>query len=115
MSEGVGGYKLPPRPNKGVPLKRYIPDLIKRKAKYSIVNLARSQLLEMAHAFEAALYKEEEILCTVEESWRHEHWREAMLKELGALERNGTWEKCMIPDGKKAVGCKWLFSIKRFH
>lgn len=44
----------------------------------------------MAHAFEAALYEGEEIPCTVEEAWRHKHWREAMQKEMGALERNGT-------------------------
>ena len=36
-----------------------------------------------------------------------------MLKEMGALERNGTWEKCKIPDGKKAVGFRWVFTIKR--
>lgn len=32
---------------------------------------------------------------------------------MGALERNDIWEKCKIPDGKKTVGCKWVFSIKR--
>ena len=79
----------------------------------TVVNLAKGHLSEMAHAFEAMLYEEEEIACIVEEAWRHKHWREAMLKEMEALERNGTWEKCKIPDGKKAVGCKWVFTIKR--
>lgn len=68
------------------------------------MNLAKGQLSETAHAFEAVLYEEEEIHCTVEEAWRHKHWQEAMLKEMGALERNGTWEKCKIRDGKRAVG-----------
>ena len=75
VSEGVRGYKLPPNPNRGVPPKRYSPEIIGKKAKYSIANLARGQLSEMAHAFETALYEEEEIPCTVEEAWRHKHWR----------------------------------------
>ena len=35
-----------------------------------------------------------------------------MEDEITALMKNDTWEKCVIPEGKKAVGCKWLFSIK---
>lgn len=75
--------------------------------------MAKGQLSEMGHAFETALYEEEESPYTVGEAWRHKHWREAMLKEMGALERIGTWEKCKIPEGKKVVGCKWVFTIKR--
>lgn len=25
---------------------------------------------------------------------------------------NDTWEIVLLPDGKRAVGCKWVFSIK---
>ena len=35
-----------------------------------------------------------------------------MEDEIKALKKNNTWEKCMFPKGKKAVGCKWVFSIK---
>src|SRR3989442_6828922 len=35
-----------------------------------------------------------------------------METEMKALEINGTWEKCKIPEGKKPVGCKWVFTVK---
>ncbi|KAK1686214.1 hypothetical protein QYE76_047062 [Lolium multiflorum] len=40
-------------------------------------------------------------------------WKAAMLEELGALEKNDTWELVTLPPGKKAVGCKWVFKIKK--
>ena len=36
-----------------------------------------------------------------------------MAEEINALRKNNTWEKCIIPTDKKAVGCKWVFTIKR--
>ncbi|KAM0034727.1 putative RNA-directed DNA polymerase [Helianthus debilis subsp. tardiflorus] len=32
--------------------------------------------------------------------------------EMEALLRNKTWEKCVLPPGKKTVGCRWVFTIK---
>ena len=71
-----------------------------------------AQITEMARAFEAALYKDE-IPNSVEEAMKHKHWREAMKKEMDALLKNNTWEKCTLPEGKKPVGCRWIFTIKR--
>jgi hypothetical protein len=31
---------------------------------------------------------------------------------MAALQKNETWELMPLPEGKKAVGCKWIFSIK---
>jgi len=31
---------------------------------------------------------------------------------MKALEKNGTWEKCILPVGKKPVWCRWVFTIK---
>ncbi|WVZ69158.1 hypothetical protein U9M48_017993 [Paspalum notatum var. saurae] len=39
-------------------------------------------------------------------------WREAMLEEMRALEKNKTWELVDLPLGKQPVGCKWVFTIK---
>ena len=77
------------------------------------MNLAKGHLSEMALAFENALYEEEEIPQTWEEAMRCKHWREAMKKEIDALIRNLTWEKCKLLAGKRPVGCRWVFTIKR--
>ncbi|XP_071688428.1 secreted RxLR effector protein 161-like [Rutidosis leptorrhynchoides] len=35
-----------------------------------------------------------------------------MKVEMKALNENNTWEKCAMPQGKKLVGCRWVFTIK---
>nr|KYP34077.1 Retrovirus-related Pol polyprotein from transposon TNT 1-94 [Cajanus cajan] len=39
-------------------------------------------------------------------------WRLAMQQEIYALETNGTWSLETLPDGKKPLGCKWVYKIK---
>jgi hypothetical protein len=36
-----------------------------------------------------------------------------MREELEALRKNQTWELTSLPEGKKAVGCKWVFTVKQ--
>lgn len=33
--------------------------------------------------------------------------------KMEAFERNGTWALTSFPLGKKALGCKWVYKIKR--
>ena len=38
---------------------------------------------------------------------------DAMNQEMNALDNNGTWELVPLPHGKKPVGCKWVYKVKR--
>ena len=40
-------------------------------------------------------------------------WHKAMIEELDALEKNKTWELIYLPAGKRAVGCKWIYTVKQ--
>jgi hypothetical protein len=35
-----------------------------------------------------------------------------MKEELLALQKNKTWELVCLPEEKKVVGCKWVFTVK---
>ncbi|KAL0399838.1 UNVERIFIED_CONTAM: Copia protein [Sesamum radiatum] len=43
---------------------------------------------------------------------KHEHWKEAMKKEIEALEKNETWTLEPLPQGKHAIDSKWVYKIK---
>lgn len=39
-------------------------------------------------------------------------WVKAMQQELAALESNNTWELTTLPEGKRAIGSKWIYKLK---
>ena len=39
-------------------------------------------------------------------------WKEAMDKELEALNVNNTWEIVSLPSGKRPIDCKWVYKAK---
>ncbi|KAA0057264.1 Retrovirus-related Pol polyprotein from transposon TNT 1-94 [Cucumis melo var. makuwa] len=39
-------------------------------------------------------------------------WKNAVMEEMNALEKNRTWEICALPKRHKTVGYKWVFSLK---
>ena len=39
-------------------------------------------------------------------------WCEAMIEELEALRKNKTWVLTTLPAEKKAVSCKWIYTVK---
>ncbi|GFY85446.1 hypothetical protein Acr_04g0001840 [Actinidia rufa] len=43
---------------------------------------------------------------------KHAHWRDAISKEINALEANKTWILTSLPPEKKPIGCKWIFKTK---
>lgn len=40
-------------------------------------------------------------------------WKEAMQEEIEALHKNNTWELVPLPGGRKPIGNKWVYKIKR--
>ena len=40
-------------------------------------------------------------------------WNTAMNNEVDALDDSGTWELTPLPKEKKAIGCKWVYKVKR--
>ena len=57
--------------------------------------------------------------CAVEEpenykeAMKKPEWLKAMQEELVAHQQNGTWELAALPKGRKVVGSKWVFKVKR--
>ncbi|KAK9217910.1 hypothetical protein WN943_006540 [Citrus x changshan-huyou] len=49
---------------------------------------------------------------TIKEALDHPDWKLAVLEEMNALKKNGTWEIVDLPKEKKTVGCKWVFTLK---
>ncbi|KAL6317167.1 hypothetical protein AAG906_029919 [Vitis piasezkii] len=48
----------------------------------------------------------------IQEAFEIPEWKEAVMEEIRALEKNETWEVMNLPRGKKPVGCKWIFTVK---
>ncbi|GJR14353.1 integrase [Tanacetum coccineum] len=62
-------------------------------------------------AFLAAITNNDEPKC-FKQAAQDARWREAMQKEVKALEKNGTWTLEYLPEGKRAIDSKWVYKIK---
>ena len=53
---------------------------------------------------------------TIEDAFNGEEgdqWKKAIDEELGTLKKMRTWELADLPEGRKPIGCKWVFVKKR--
>ncbi|RVW42182.1 Retrovirus-related Pol polyprotein from transposon RE1 [Vitis vinifera] len=68
-------------------------------------------LFAKCHAFTTNLDKIQ-IPKNIQEAFKIPEWKEVVMKEIRALEKNENWEVMNLPRGKKLVGCKWIFTVK---
>ncbi|KAL0459209.1 UNVERIFIED_CONTAM: Retrovirus-related Pol polyprotein from transposon TNT 1-94 [Sesamum latifolium] len=45
-------------------------------------------------------------------SQEKKEWMGAMVEKMESLQKNHTWELVQLPEGKKAIGCKWVYKKK---
>lgn len=53
-----------------------------------------------------------QIPVNITEALKHTGWTKAVNEEILALEKNHTWRLTELPPEKKAVGCRWIFTVK---
>ena len=41
-----------------------------------------------------------------------DRWMGAMVEEMESLYKNQIWVLAQLPEGKKAIGCKWVYKKK---
>ncbi|KAL0556123.1 hypothetical protein IC582_004633 [Cucumis melo] len=47
-----------------------------------------------------------------DEAPNKEEWQKTMKEEMAAIEKNGTWKMVDLPEGKNAIGLKWVYKSK---
>ena len=52
-----------------------------------------------------------EILKDIQAALQDLEWKNVVLEEMRALEKNKTWDTVPLLEGKKTVGCKWVFVV----
>ena len=79
---------------------------------YPLANFVSCDNFSMRHRVFLAAVDEGVEPKSFKEAMNSSGWREAMQKEISALEDNRTWVMTDLPPGKKALGCKWVYRIK---
>ncbi|RVW14743.1 putative mitochondrial protein [Vitis vinifera] len=81
--------------------------------RYPLCNFVSNHRYSPQHrSFTAAVSQDIEPTSYAEAA-SHSHWQEAMQSELAALEAKHTWSLTSLPPGKKPIGCRWVYKIKR--
>jgi hypothetical protein len=64
-------------------------------------------------AYVEALLAETEEPTNYKEAVVYQEWIDAMDKEMQSILKNETWELVKLPTGKRPIGLKWVYKLKR--
>jgi hypothetical protein len=80
---------------------------------HNIINYVSYEALSPSYKAFVASLQSIAILTDWRVAKKDQKWFAAMKEELDALRKNKTWELTTLPRGKRAVSCKWLYTIKQ--
>ncbi|KAI5350983.1 hypothetical protein L3X38_003874 [Prunus dulcis] len=104
-------YQLPPRTTRRKPKVQYLPD-IHAKLKYSISHYVSAHRLSKSYNRICVNYLVYVCQLSCMMLFLTPKWVDGMNVEMEALNKNETWDLVPLPKGKKAVGCRWVFTLK---
>lgn len=61
----------------------------------------------------AAIYDEPQTYQEAVADENAKEWKNAMKEEMVSLSKHETWTLTSLPPGRQAIGCKWIYKIKR--
>jgi hypothetical protein len=82
------------------------------QVKYHIQRLTYDGFVAHCYVYMVKVIQEVEPTC-FEQAVANPKWDNAMDEEMVALDANATWELVALPKDKKAIGCKWVYKVKR--
>lgn len=85
---------------------------VRNCTQHSILKFVSYQGLSKSYQAFVSTLDSVQVPGSMQEALEHPEWRKAVNEEVSALERNGTWIISELPQGKKPVGCKWIFTVK---
>ncbi|WJZ96754.1 hypothetical protein VitviT2T_015407 [Vitis vinifera] len=103
--------RLPHRHNRGIPKPTYEPEL-STKVKYPMSNYVSNHRLSESNKSFVNQLSTVAIPNSVQEALADPRWKAAMNEEMKSLQKNETWELVECPQGKKPVGCHWIYTVK---
>ncbi|CAD7002894.1 unnamed protein product [Ceratitis capitata] len=72
------------------------------KKKYNVIQAVQSAEKQLPQTYKEAISSE-----------HVSYWQAAMEAEYDALVANSTWTVTDLPKGEQAIGCKWVYTVKR--
>ena len=89
-----------------------LPSWYRNSSRYNIIKKEESSHIS-GFVSQISTEMEPETLNEALKSEKAQEWWEATMEEYNALEKNNTWELTLLPPGRKAIGNKWLYKLKK--